>query len=93
MAARELIDDGEYRKWVALNPAGFVLNTAADPVAGSAVLHLARCPHIADHKTGKLAGGIARKFVAETKQEMKRLATDLGRPPGRRWNSCNTCGA
>lgn len=93
MAALELTEDAEYRKWVALHPAGFVLNTASDVTSGEAMLHTASCPHIADHKTGRLAGAQARKFVAETKQEMRQLAKDLGRPLGRRWSSCNTCGA
>ena len=93
MAAREVRDDGEYRRWVALHPTGLVLNTAADPSTGSAMLHFGSCPHIADHKTGKLAGMHTRKFVAETKQEMRELAKNLGRPAGKRWNGCSTCGA
>jgi hypothetical protein len=93
MNAREITDDAQYRLWVSQHPDGFVLNTGSDPSANDATLHRASCMHIADHKTGQLAGSSARKFVAETKQAIREEATRLGRTGIVKWNKCGTCGA
>jgi hypothetical protein len=91
MAAREIVNDAEYRLWVLTNRDGYVLNTDSDAMNGRAMLHRAHCEHIADHKSGKLAGSVSRKFVADTIAEMRALAKQLGRPLGNRWDNCSKC--
>jgi hypothetical protein len=93
MAAHEILEDGLYRLWIASNPHGYVLNTEQNPATGVATLHYAHCPHIADHKSGVLAGGVSRKFVAQTKKEIREEATRLGRIGIIKWTTCGTCGA
>ena len=93
MPAHEITDDAGYRLWVFSNSGGYVLNTGADPVNGPAMLHRANCMHIEDHKSGKLAGAASRKFVANSKSELRELVKKLGRAKFPNWETCNSCGS
>jgi len=40
-------DDEGYRTWLRAHPAGFVVNSSSVPPRDTAMIHTARCPHIA----------------------------------------------
>jgi len=87
-----LDDDVGYLEWVRSHTNGFVLNTRRAPDRNYLVLHRASCRSISGARgEGAYTCRGYRKIVAETPDELRRYAREVGREDGSFSRECGLC--
>jgi hypothetical protein len=82
--------DPRYRRWLAANPDGFVLNTEVPPSARHLVLHRATCPRVSRPlPTARVSPPRFGKACATTAEALRAWAAEeIGALP----RDCGLCG-
>jgi hypothetical protein len=91
----EFENDDQYYKWLADNPAGFVLNTSRDCPPHYMVLHRASCRHISDPTHENEPGGFTErryiKVAATYIESLRDWVAEYGRVDRSFSKACSHC--
>lgn len=91
----EFDSDGEYQRWLADNPHGFVVNTRRARSPDYMMLHRASCRHISEPSHETSPGGFTEriyiKVCAPDIEALREWASQHGRTDGSFSNECSHC--